>query len=186
MNRQPPPHRILLGRIIAAHGVRGEVLIKTFTGDPAAIAAYGALSDMIGARSFKVRVIRTTPKGVVARIDGVTDRTAAEAAKGTDLYVERARLPAAGGGEYYHADLIGLEAVAPGGESIGTIIAIENFGAGDLLEVRLANSRSTEFIPFTDACVPNIDIAGGRATIVMPTVVGEPEPPNPEEPSDDA
>ena len=95
-----------------------------------------------------------TPKGVVARIDGIADRNAAEALKGIELYVDRERLPAAAEGEFYHADLIGLAAVDPAGKPIGEIVGRANFGAGDLLEIRLAGSRKTELMPFTDDTSP--------------------------------
>ena len=105
------PDRILLGRIAGAHGIRGEVLIKTFTEAPENIGAYGPLSDESGTRTFKLKSARATPKGVVARLQGVDDRNGAEALKGIALYIERDRLPAAAEGEFYHADLIGLAAV---------------------------------------------------------------------------
>jgi 16S rRNA processing protein RimM len=162
------PARVLLGRIAGAHGIRGEVLIKTFTAAPEDIGAYGPLSDAAGARSFIVAAARPTPKGVVARLAGIADRTAAEALKGTELYVDRDRLPAAAEGEFYHADLVGLDAVDPAGRPLGTVIAVHNYGAGDLLEVRLAGSGRTELVPFTDDAVPEVDIAARRAVIALP------------------
>ena len=120
-------------------------------------------------RSFEIAIVRATPKGVVARLAGVADRNAAEALKGVELYVDRDRLPAAAEGEFYHADLIGLAAVDPAGKAIGEIVAVQNYGAGDLLEIRLAGSAKTELIPFTETAVPQIDIAARRAVVVMPT-----------------
>jgi 16S rRNA processing protein RimM len=166
--RSPGASRLLLGRIAGAHGIRGEVLIHAYTSAPEDIAAYGPLSDAAGKRSFEIGIVRTTPKGVVARIAGVADRTAAEALKGVELYVNRARLPEAGEDEFYHADLIGLAAVDPAGKAIGEIVAVQNYGAGDLIEVRLAGSAKTELIPFTETAVPQIDIAARRAVVVMP------------------
>lgn len=160
--------RILLGRIKAAHGIRGEVLVTSFAEAPEDVAAYGPLATADGKRVYELSVVRVTPKGVVARVAGVSDRTAAEALRGTELYVERDRLPEPADDEFYHADIIGLDAVTPDGKLVGTIIAIENFGAGDLIEVRLAGSRRTEYVPFTDAFVPAIDIAARRVTVVMP------------------
>jgi 16S rRNA processing protein RimM len=168
--------RVLLGSFANAHGIRGEVQVRTFTGAPEAIATYGPLSDKEGRRTFKLKVVRVTDKGIIARVEGVADRNAAETLKGIELYVERAQLPAASEGEYYHADLIGLRAVSSDGEEIGKIIAVANFGASDLLEIQLAGGTATEFVPFSDACVPSVDIAAGVATIVMPEMVGEPEP----------
>jgi 16S rRNA processing protein RimM len=164
----PKSARILLGRISGAHGIRGEVVIHAYTVTPESIGAYGPVFDKAGTRSFEVASARATPKGVVARLKGVGDRTAAEALKGVELYVNRDRLPAAAEGEFYHADLIGLAAVAPEGMQIGEIVAVQNFGAGDLLEIRLAASGKIELVPFTEAVVPEIDIAAGRAVVAMP------------------
>ncbi len=160
--------RILLGRIAGAHGIRGEVVIHAYTASPEDIGAYGQLTDASGARSFQIEIVRVTPKGVVARLAGVADRTAAEALKGVELYVDRDRLPAAAEGEFYHADLIGLAAVDPAGQAIGEIVGVQNYGAGDLLEIRLAGSAKTELVPFTDACVPEVDVRAKRAVIVLP------------------
>lgn len=173
------PKRILLGEIVAAHGIRGEVGIKTYTAEPEAIADYGPLSDEAGKRTFEITAVKMTAKGIVARIKGVTDRTGAEALKGTGLYVAREALPKAAEdeGEYYHADLIGLSAVAPDGTALGTIVAVANFGAGDLIEIKFAGRNATEFVPFTDACVPAVEIATGKVTVIMPEMVeGEPPP----------
>ena len=164
------PRRILLGRIAGAHGIRGEVVIHAHTQAPENIGAYGPLSDADGRRMFTVVSARVTQKGVVARREGVIDRNAAEALKGVELYIDRERLPVTDADEFYHADLIGLAAVDPSGEALGTIVAVHNFGAGDLLEIRLAATGKTEFIPFTDQVVPEVDIAAGRAVVVMPTI----------------
>jgi 16S rRNA processing protein RimM len=171
----PKSARILLGRISGAHGIRGEVVIHAYTVTPESIGAYGPVFDKAGTRSFEIASARATPKGVVARLKGVGDRTAAEALKGVELYVNRDRLPAAAEGEFYHADLIGLAAVAPEGMQIGEIVAVQNFGAGDLLEIRLAGSGKTELVPFTEATVPEVDIAAGRAVVAMPAASGDEE-----------
>ena len=113
-----------------------------------------------------------TPKGVVARVAGVADRNGAEALRGTALYAPRARLPEAEEGEYYYADLAGLRADDEAGNRIGSVVAVQNYGAGDLLEVRLDGQSVTELIPFTDAFVPVVDIAGGRVVVVMPASRG--------------
>lgn len=161
--------RILLGRIAGAHGIRGEVLIKTFTAEPDGIAAYGPLSDADGRRIFTIERTRATPKGVVARLAGVADRTAAEALRGVELYVDREKLPAAGEDEFYHADLIGLAAVDAAGAAIGEIVGVHNFNAGDLIELRLAGSSRTELIAFTETNVPEVDIAARRVVVVLPS-----------------
>jgi 16S rRNA processing protein RimM len=171
----PKPPRILLGRIAGAHGIRGEVVIHAYTVAPEDIGAYGPLFDKGGERSFEIANARVTAKGVVTRLEGVGDRTAAEALKGVELYVDRDRLPAAAEGEFYHADLIGLAAVDPEGKRIGEIVAVQNYGAGDLLEIRLAGSGKTELVPFTDATVPEVDIAASRVVVAMPAASNEEE-----------
>jgi 16S rRNA processing protein RimM len=173
---KPTSSQILLGAITGAHGIKGEVVIKTFTAAPDDIGAYGALSDENGTRSFEIESLRVTAKGVLARLSGVNDRTAAEALRGVALYVPRDRLPKVEDAEYYHADLVGLAAVDADGKSIGTIIAVENFGAGDLLEIRRDGQKDTDYVPFTDACVPEVDLAQRRVVIVMPVMVGDKEP----------
>lgn len=162
------PARILLGRIAGAHGIRGEVLVHTFTEAPENIGTYGALSDAGGTRQFKLKVVRVTPKGVVARVAGIDDRNAAETLKGVELYVERARLPAAEG-EFYYVDLVGLTAVDADGKTIGSVAAVQNFGAGDLLEIRLSGSSKTELVPFRDAFVPEVDLAARRVVVLLPS-----------------
>lgn len=160
--------RIVLGHIAGAHGMRGEVLVKSHTEDAASIGAYGPLMDEKSGRVLNLKVVRVTPKGVVARVAGVSDRNAAEALKGAVLAVDRERLPQADEEEYYHADLIGLTAWDLEGKKIGSVVAVANYGAGDLLEIALAGSRKTELVPFTRAFVPKVDVAGGTVTIVLP------------------
>lgn len=160
--------RILLGRIVAAHGIRGDVLVRTYTDTPEAIGSYGALTDADGRGSWKLRVVRVTAKGVVARLAGISDRNGAEALAGTDLYVARAQLPATEDGDFYRADLVGLAAVAPDGTEIGRIVGVHNFGAGDLIEVALGGSRRTELLPFTAAFVPEVDLARRIAVVELP------------------
>jgi 16S rRNA processing protein RimM len=169
----PRRHRVLLGRIVGAQGLSGHVLVESYTGAPENIAAYGPLTDETGTRAFVITVVRVTPKGVVARVDDVSDRTAAEALKGIRLYVERDRLPETGPNEFYHADLLGLPAVSPDGKAIGRVVALRNYGAGDLLEVRLENSPETELVPFTKAFVSEVDLAGGHVVIAMPSASAE-------------
>ena len=168
--------RVLLGFITGVHGIRGEIVIRSHTADPADIAGYGQLQRADGRPLPELRVVRVSDKGVIARLDGVGDRTKAETFAGTELWVERARLPVPDEEEFYHADLIGLTAVAPDGTPFGQVVSIANFGAGDLLEIKLAAPASTEFIPFTRACVPTIDLAARRVVIVPPAMIeGEPQ-----------
>ncbi len=161
-------HRVLLGRIVGAHGIRGEVAIESYTAEPTDIAAYGPLETEDGSRRLDVRIVRVASKGPIARIGGIGDRTGAEALKGLKLYVDRNRLPAVEGDEFYHADLIGLHAENPSGTIIGTVVAIQNYGAGDLLEVQLLDTKKTELIPFKEPFVPKVDIDAGRVVIDMP------------------
>jgi 16S rRNA processing protein RimM len=160
--------KILLGQIAGAHGIKGDVLIKTYTGAPDDIGAYGPLSDDSGNRRFVIKVRRSTQNGVVAGIAGVTDRTAAEALKGVHLYVDRERLPPPADGEFYYADLVGLAAIDPDGGPVGTIVAVRNYGAGDLLEIALPESRETELVPFSETFVPEVRTDEGRVVVRRP------------------
>jgi 16S rRNA processing protein RimM len=169
--------RILLGRIVAAHGIRGDVLVRTYTDDPEAIGGYGPLADADGRRTFELRVLRVTTKGVVARVAGIGDRNGAEALAGTDLYIARAQLPAAEEGAFYHADLIGLAAIAPDGTEVGRIVGVHNFGAGDLVEVAIGGSRRTELVPFTAQFVPEVDLTRRIVVIELPMPTDDDEPP---------
>jgi len=157
--------RVLLGRIASVHGLKGEVVVHAYTEYPEDIAAYGALSDAEGRREVELEVVRLSEKGVVARVSGVRDRTEAEKLKGMELWVPRNRLPEADEGEFYHADLVGLAAVTPDGKRIGEVIAVQNYGASDLLEIRLEGSRRTELVAFTDDFVPEVDIPGRRVVV---------------------
>jgi 16S rRNA processing protein RimM len=178
--------RVLLAHVAGAHGIRGEVMLKSYAEDADTLKSYGPLSDEAGARSFQVTGVRATAKGVIVRIKGIADRTAAEALRGIALYVDRAALPTPDDGTYYNCDLIGLAAETAAGERIGSIVAVENFGAGPLLEIRRAGARDTEYVPFTDAFVPTVDIAGGRVVVDMPIMIGEPEPNSGRDDADDA
>lgn len=162
------PGRILLGQISGAHGIRGDVLVRTYTQTPEDITSYGAPSNEDGTRRFKLKVVRVTSKGVIARIAGVADRNAAEALKGVKLFVDRADLPTTAENEFYLIDLVGLNAVTPQGEAVGEVVAVHNFGAGDILEIRLSQSGKTEMLPFTQAFVPDVDIPQGRVAVVLP------------------
>jgi len=159
---------ILLGHISTAQGIRGEVVIKSYTDAPEDIAAYGPLQDEAGTREFDITVVRVAKKGVIARIAGITNRNVAEALRGTKLFIPRDRLPEPDEDEVYHADLVGLEAVTADGQVVGEVVAVQNFGAGDLLEIRLEGQRRTEFVPLDEHFVPDIDIDAGRVTVVMP------------------
>jgi len=164
--------RVLLGVVGAPHGVRGLVRIKSFTEDPMAIASYGALSDETGTKAYRVEALSVVKDAVLARIEGVADRTAAEAVRGVRLYVERERLPATGEREWYEADLIGLSAVGRDGRDWGKVLAFHDFGAGRTMEVSGGStSRNSVVVPFTDAAVPEIDVEGGKVVIDPPAGV---------------
>jgi len=169
--RRPKPGTkedlVCVGVIGAAKGLKGEVRIKSFTADPSDIGAYGSLFDATGEQSFLLRVVGMAKGRVVARIEGVGDRNAAEALKGTHLHVPRSALPETGDEEYYHADLIGLRADLTGGEQLGTIRAIFDFSAGDMLEIAQEDG-GVVMVPFTRAAVPEIDFDGGRVVIDPP------------------
>ena len=162
------PSLLLVGEIGAAQGLKGEVRVRSYTEDPADIAAYGPLSDEAGTRTIEIERVRVTPKALIARIRGVTTREAAEALNGTKLYVAREALPEANEGEWYVADLIGLTAVSPDGAALGRVAAVHNFGASDIIEVALDGSGGTMLVAFTDDTVPEVDIAGGRLVLVPP------------------
>lgn len=164
---------VLLGRICGPHGIRGNVVIETYTGEPKDIAAYGPLQTEDGARQLDVSIVRITPKGVIAHVEGVGDRNNAEALKGLKLYVDRDRLPVARTGEFYQTDLVGLKAEDPSGNHIGIIAAVQNYGAGDLLEIRLEGKRRTELVPFADAFVLLVDVDSARIIVALPS--GKPE-----------
>lgn len=158
---------ILLGVIGAAHGIKGEVRIKAFTGDPLAIADYGPLTDDKG-RRFEIAEVRPAKEVVVARIKGITSREAAESLNGVNLYVARDRIPAPEDeDEFLQADLIGCAVVGPDGVVLGTVTTVANYGAGDLLDILLPDGRSV-LMPFTKAFAPRIDIAARRIEAVPP------------------
>ena len=164
--------RVLLGIVAAPHGVRGLVRIRSYTEDPMAIASYGALSDEKGTKHYRVEALSSVKGAVLARIEGVADRTAAEAIRGLRLYAERSVLPAPDEGEWYEADLIGLAAVGRDGRDWGKVIAFHDFGAGSTMEVSGGvASRSSVMLPFNDDAVPEIDVEGGKVVIDPPAGV---------------
>lgn len=152
---------VLLGVIGAAHGIKGEVRIKAFTGDPLAIAGYGPLVDEKG-RRFEITDARAAKEVVVARLKGVATREAAEALNGVQLFVTRDKLPASEDeDEFLQADLIGCSVVGPDGTVLGSVTSVDNYGAGDLLDIATPDGRSI-LMPFTKAFAPRIDIAARR------------------------
>ncbi|KQV09788.1 hypothetical protein ASC89_01370 [Devosia sp. Root413D1] len=167
-----------MGRIGAAHGIKGEVRIQSFTEDPLALASYGPLSTNKPGLTIKILAARTTTNVLVARLEGVNDRNAAEKLNGVELYVDRALLPDTDDDDFYHADLIGLKARLADGSEIGEVMAVPNFGAGDLLEIRDPRSGDTYLYPFSKAVVPEVRVADGYLLIDPPIEAepGEEEP----------
>ena len=161
------PAPICVARIGAAHGVRGAVKLWTFTEDPLAVKRYGRLATKDGARHFEVASAREAKGHLVATLKGVSTREEAELLNGVELYIAREELPDTDENEYYHADLIGLAAVTPADQPLGHVIAIHNFGAGDIIEIAPPHG-ATLLLPFTNAVVPTVDLAGGRVVIALP------------------
>ena len=161
--------RIRVARIGAAHGIRGEVKLWSFMESPMAVADYGPLETEDGARAFEIESLRPAKDHLVARIAGVADRDAAAKLTNTDLFVPRERLPAIEEEDtFYYADLVGLAAVTAEGEAVGTVSAVHNFGAGDIIEIAPAGGGQTLMLPFTEAAVPEVDIKAKRIVVVMP------------------
>jgi len=159
--------RVLLGVVAAAHGIKGEVKVKTFTETPDRLGAYGPVT-MEDGRLLEIAGLRATKADeAVVRFAGISDRNTAETLKGAHLYVARTALPAPAAREFYHADLVGLAAEDASGNRLGTVQGVHNFGAGDVLEIAFAAGGS-EFLPFIDAVVPVVDIAAGRIVVELP------------------
>ena len=161
---------ICVARIGAAHGVRGAVKLWTFTEDPLAVQRYGPLTTKDGARQFEVTYAREAKDHLVATLKGIVTREDAERLNGLELYVAREKLPATDDDEYYPADLIGLAAVTTADAPLGRVVAIHNFGAGDIIEIAPPQG-STLLLPFTNAVVPTVDLAGGRVVIELPAEI---------------
>ena len=161
--------RICVAQIGAPHGVGGEVRLWSFTDEPLAVGDYAPLESEDGARSFEFEALRVAKDHLVAKIAGIDDRNAAEALSNLRLYAPRERLPATEDPDtYYHADLIGVAVVTTKGTEIGTVVALHNFGGGEILEVRPKSGGTTIMLPFTDAVVPQIDLDAGRIVVAPP------------------
>ncbi|RAP40854.1 ribosome maturation factor RimM [Rhodovulum viride] len=160
--------RVCVGAISGSFGVRGEVRLKSFCADPAAIADYAPLYSEDGAKSFDLEITRAVKEGFAARLTGVATKEEADALKGLRLYADRDRLPSLPDDEFYHADLIGLTVVDPGGKVLGTVHAVFDHGAGDLIEVRGPGLKATVLVPFTYAIVPTVDLEAGRMVVDPP------------------
>jgi 16S rRNA processing protein RimM len=159
---------ICIGSIAGSYGVQGEVRLKSFCAEPSDIAAYGALSTEDGTRSFTVKLTRPVTGGYGARLSGISTKEQADALRGTQLYVARAKLPNLPDDEFYHADLIGLAVQDTGGAAMGRITAVHNHGAGDLLEVQPEGPAAAILLPFTRAIVPTVDLKARRVIVDVP------------------
>jgi 16S rRNA processing protein RimM len=160
-------NRVCVAQIGAPHGVRGEVRLWTFTADPMAVTQYGPLETEDGKRVFEIEKLRPAKGHLVARLRGIENRDTAERLTNVKLFVARERLPETEEDEFYHADLVGLRVEDDDGNEIGALIAVHNFGAGDILEIQPPEG-GTMMLPFTESVVPEIDIAGGRLVVVLP------------------
>jgi 16S rRNA processing protein RimM len=177
-------NRLLMGRIGAAHGIRGEVRIQSFTEDPLALRGYGELSTNRPGLTISIEAARTTTNVLIAQLKGIADRNAAEKLNGVELYVDRDKLPEIDDqDDFYLADLIGLEARLADGAPIGKVLAVPNYGAGDILEIG-GPGLETRLVPFTRAAVPDVQVADGYIVVDPPAEVdGEPSAANDGEPA---
>ena len=160
--------RICVGAIAGSFGVKGEVRLKSFCADPAAITDYAPLYTEDGSRSFAPVITQAIKNGFAARIPGITSKEAADALRGVSLFADRDKLPGLPDDEFYHTDLIGLEVVDTGGTTLGHVRAVLNHGAGDLLEVHGPGLKSTILLPFTTAIVPTVDLSARRIVVDPP------------------
>jgi 16S rRNA processing protein RimM len=153
--------------VAGAHGLRGALKLRCFTEQPEDVAAYGPVFDRDGNRLFELEVIGSAPGGVLARADRIQDRNAAEVLRGTELFVPRSALPDLPADQYYYTDLEGMEALRPDGSRLGIVQSVDNFGAGDVLEVLVDDGRRLS-LPFTRETVPSIDLERGRLVVEIP------------------
>ena len=152
---------ICVGAVMGAFGVRGEVRLKSFCADPSAIETYSPLVTESG-ESYELKLVRSVKSGFGARLSGVQDKEAADALRGTRLYARRADLPSLPDDEYYHSDLVGLEVLDTGGAKLGKVSSVQDFGAGDILEIAGKGLKEPAMLPFTMANVPTVDLKAGK------------------------
>lgn len=161
---------VCVAEVATAHGVRGALKLRCFTADPKSVTTYGPLCDAEGEELFRVTFLHQVKGGIAVRFNGIESREAAEALRGTLLYVPRSKLPAPDEDEFYHHDLVGLDAVDREGQIRGRVVAVHNFGAGDLIELRLPDGESV-VVPFTREAVPEVDLPGRRVVVDPPRLV---------------
>jgi 16S rRNA processing protein RimM len=160
--------KICVGAIAGSFGLQGEVRLKSFCSTPEAIATYGALTTEDGSRSFTVKLTRPVANGLGARLTGITTKEQADALKGTGLFADRSKLPSLPDDEFYHTDLIGMAVHDTGGALIGTLHAVHNHGAGDLLEIMGPGMKTALLLPFTRAIIPTVDLGARRIIADLP------------------
>ena len=164
----PKPEHVLVAAIAGAFGVHGHVRIKSFTAQPEAFAAYSPLRDKTRSQSWATKNLKPVKGGFSVFLDGVRSKEAADALRGTQLFADRSKLPDLPDDEFYHADLVGLSAFDPGGALLGRVKAVQNHGAGDLIEVAPGPGQASVLVPFTRAAVPTVDLAAGRMVMDPP------------------
>ncbi|WP_082914897.1 ribosome maturation factor RimM [Paramagnetospirillum marisnigri] len=164
--------RVCVGVVVGVHGVRGAVKVKSFTEEPKDIGYYSPVEDETGSRKFRLKVTGEAKGSVIATLEGISDRDAAEALKGTRFWVARERLPKSTEDEFLYSDLIGLAVEDEGGERLGTVAAVHDFGAGDVLDIALA-PKGNLMVPFTKAQVPVVDVAGARLVVIPPVYAAD-------------
>lgn len=158
---------VCVAEITAAHGVRGQVKVRSFTQKAEDFASFGALSDAAGKKAFTVKIVGRLKDFFLVSIDGITDRTAADSLRGTKLFVDRSVLPETDADEFYITDLVGLTAKTEDGKILGRVAGVYNFGAGDMIEIE----NMAEFLPFSKTVVPDVDLENGVVTVVPPVYV---------------
>lgn len=185
MSSTSPANLILVGRVAGGFGVRGEVKITTYTEDPKSLPGFKALLRQDGSPALTITSARVAKEGLVARCVGIETKDAADALRGLRLYVPREALPEPDEDEFYLTDLVGLPVRHIGDNALlGSVKSVQNFGAGDLLEIQPALGGQTWYLPFTLAAVPEVKIAERLILADPPALVGEPE--GPVEEADDA
>jgi 16S rRNA processing protein RimM len=162
-----PRDQVLVGVIVGAHGIKGEVKLKSFTSEPMSIGRYGPLQSSSG-QQFEITKLKAAKDDFIASLKNVNDRNEAEALKGVELFVARQKLPKLNVHETYAHDLMGLDVVLENGSKLGKLVGMPNYGAGDLLEVDVDGHSETVLIPFTNAFVPQNDFSNGRITVILP------------------
>ena len=159
--------QVLVGVIVGAHGIKGEVKLKSFTSEPGSIGRYGPLQSSSG-QSFEITKLKAARDDFIASLKSVNDRNEAETLKGVELFVAREKLPKLKIHETYAHDLMGVDVILENGSRLGKLVGMPNYGAGDLLEVAIEGNSETVLIPFTNAFVPQTDFAGRKIVVVLP------------------